>query len=404
MFPRKFVFLLAASTLGGSLLTGCATDMEVDAGSDLDTVATTVAPLLGGEGYAARIPGQYLVMFHDGIATTSVDAALDMVEASPANEVLFTYSVINGFAAKLDDKSLDALRRNPSVAYIEYDQVATINAVQSGARPGLDRIDQRNRPHNGSYDDRGFNGTGTHIYVIDTGIRAHSEFSGRLGAGATAINDGRGTDDCNGHGTHVASSAAGTLTGVAKNATLHAVRVLDCNGSGSNSGVIAGIDFVRTNGVRPAVANMSLGGGASSAVDTAIRNLFNSGVLPVVAAGNENQNACNVSPARAPEALTVAAVDDNDRRASFSNFGSCVDIFAPGVNVRGASINGSNSFVNLSGTSMASPHAAGVAAMVLDKNTGASASSVTSSIISAATTGVVSNRSSAPNRLLFNGI
>ncbi|ACY14599.1 S8 family peptidase [Haliangium ochraceum] len=394
---------LVGGLLGGALLTGCAMDSLGDAPEDFE-VGTTMAPLLGGGPSAQVIPDQYVVVFHDEVGVASVNSAMDLVEESKENEILHTYTVLNGFAGKLDDATLDKLRRDSRVAYIERDQVMSIDATQTGVRPGLDRVDQRNLPGNNKYNDRGFNGSGVHVYVIDTGIRSHSEFGNRLKAGATAINDGRGTDDCNGHGTHVASTIAGTVTGVAKNARVHPVRVLDCNGSGSTSGVIAGVDFVRTNGVRPAVANMSLGGGASSALDSAINNLFDSGVLPVVAAGNENQDACNVSPARASKAFTVAAVDNNDRRASFSNFGSCVNIHAPGVSVRGASISGNNAFVNLSGTSMASPHVAGVAAMFLDRKNGATAGNVRNKLQNIATTGKVTNRQGSPNRLLFNDI
>ena len=400
MFKNKTFSVLAAGLLGGALMGGCV----VETGDDFEAVASTQAPLIGTDSKDA-IPGQYIVVMKDGVSTQSMNTAMDAVRQGKGNEVLHSYSVIPGFAAKLDAATLAALRSDPSVAYVEQDKMVHLNVVQSGPRPGLDRIDQRNRPINGLYDDRNFQGAGVHAYVIDTGLRAdHVEFTGRVGAGATAINDGRGTNDCQGHGTHVASTVAGTVTGVAKKAIVHPVRVLDCNGSGAISGIVAGVDFVRTNGIRPAVANLSLGGGASATLDTSITNLFNSGVTPVVAAGNENQNACNVSPARAPAAITVGAVDDNDVRANFSNFGTCVDIFAPGVNVLGAGISSANAGVLLSGTSMASPHVAGVAAMFLSKSPGATPSQVTSAIINAATTGVVVNPNGSPNRFLFNGI
>jgi subtilisin family serine protease len=390
---------LAAGLLGGALMGGCV----VDAG-DYEAVDSTQAPLIGADSKDA-IPGQYIVVMKEGVSTQSLNAALDTVRQGKGNEVLHSYTVVPGFAAKLDAATLASLRSDPGVAYVEQDKIVRLGAVQTGARPGLDRIDQRNRPTNGTYDDRGFQGAGVHAYVIDTGLRAdHTEFTGRVGAGATAINDGRGTNDCQGHGTHVASTIAGTVTGVAKKAIVHPVRVLDCTGSGAISGIVAGVDFVRTNGIRPAVANLSLGGGASATLDTSITNLFNAGVTPVVAAGNENQNACNVSPARAPAAITVGAVDDSDRRASFSNFGSCVDIFAPGVNVLGAGISSSTAGVLLSGTSMASPHVAGVAAEFLSKSPGATPSQVTSAVINAATTNVVTDPVGSPNRFLFNGI
>jgi subtilisin family serine protease len=237
-------------------------------------------------------------------------------------------------------------------------------------------------------------------YVIDTGIQPHNEFSGRLGSGYTAINDGRGTTDCNGHGTHVAGTVGGTTYGVAKQVTLVPVRVLGCDGSGTNSGVIAGMDWVAGRG-GPAVANMSLGGGASTATDSAVSRMTSSGVTTVVAAGNENQNACNVSPARASSAITVGSTTNTDARSSFSNWGSCVDIFAPGSNITSAWIGSTSATNTISGTSMASPHVAGVAAQYLQTNPGASPTTVTNALIGNATTGVVSGTNGSPNRLLF---
>jgi len=399
MFKNKTFSVLAAGLLGGALVGGCV----VEAGDDFEALDSTQAPLIGADSKGA-IAGQYIVVMKDGVSTQSLNAAMDTVRQGKGNEVLHSYTVVPGFAAKLDASTLQALRSDPGVAYIEQDKIVTLDAVQTNPRPGLDRIDQRNRPRNGTYDDRNFRGAGVHAYIIDTGLRAdHSEFTGRVGAGATAINDGRGTNDCQGHGTHVASTVAGTVTGVAKQAIVHPVRVLDCNGSGAISGIVAGVDFVRTSGIRPAVANLSLGGGASATLDTSITNLFNSGVTPVVAAGNENQNACNVSPARAAAAITVGAVDDNDVRASFSNFGTCVDIFAPGVNVLGAGISSATAGVLLSGTSMASPHVAGVAAQFLGRNPGATPAQVTSAVINGSTANVVTNPNGSPNRFLFSG-
>lgn len=402
MYKSRFVSSFLAGPIIGLLLSGCVVGEE-----DLtDSVDSTYAPLYGA-GAEDAIENQYIVVFKDAAPAAGKRAAMDMVaQRRGGNSIARTYTVIPGFAGTLDEDTLQQLRLDPNVAYIEVDQTITLSAIQTSPRPGLDRIDERTLPRDGLYDDRGFNGTGVHAYVIDTGLRAdHVEFTGRVGSGATAINDGRGTGDCNGHGTHVASTVLGTVTGVAKKTIIHPIRVLDCNGSGSTSGIIAGIDFVAANGIRPAVANLSLGGGASTSLDNSISNLFDSGVTPVVAAGNENQNACNVSPARAAKAITVGAVDDSDRRASFSNFGSCLDIFAPGVNVFGAGISASNAGTTLSGTSMASPHVAGVAAMFLDKNPNATPTQVTNAILNAATTGVVTNRgTNSPNRLLFNGI
>ncbi len=243
-----------------------------------------------------------------------------------------------------------------------------------------------------------------HAYIIDTGIRAsHSDFGGRVSGGYTAINDGNGTNDCQGHGSHVAGTVGGNTHGVAKAVRLHPVRVLGCDGSGSNSGVIAGIDWVRSNHVKPAVANMSLGGGASSAVDTAVTNAVGAGVVVVVAAGNESQNACNVSPARAAAVLTTGATTSSDARSSFSNYGSCVDLFAPGSSIVSVGISSNTATATLSGTSMASPHACGVAALYLAANPNASASGVMSALVGNATTGVVTGAGTgSPNRLLYS--
>jgi len=278
----------------------------------------------------------------------------------------------------------------------------TANVTQSPATWGLDRIDQRNLPLNNSYT-YNFTGAGVHAYIIDTGIRvSHQQFAGRTGNGFTSINDGQGTNDCNGHGTHVSGTVGGTTYGVAKGVTLHPVRVLSCSGSGSNSGVIAGVDWVTNNHASPAVANMSLGGGISSALDTAVNNSINSGVTYAIAAGNSNANACNFSPARVANALTVGSTTNTDARSSFSNFGTCVDIFAPGSSIT-SSWNTSDTATNtISGTSMATPHVAGVAALYLQQF-GGSPAAVAAGLINAATTGVVGNPGSgSPNRLLHS--
>ena len=241
-------------------------------------------------------------------------------------------------------------------------------------------------------------------YIIDTGIlTSHSQFSGRTAAGYSAINDGRGTTDCNGHGTHVAGTVGGTTYGVAKGVTLIPVRVLDCAGSGTNAGVIAGMDWVTNNHSGASVANMSLGGGASTAVDSAIARMTSSGVTVAVAAGNENQNACNVSPARAASAITVGSTTSTDARSSFSNYGSCVDVFAPGSNITSAWYTSTSATNTISGTSMASPHVAGVAALYLQGNPTASAATVTNAITSTSTPNKVTDAGSgSPNRLLYS--
>jgi subtilisin family serine protease len=310
-------------------------------------------------------------------------------------------NAINGFAVEMSPEDAERLSDDFRVAYVEEDGVVTLDATQSNPPWGLDRIDQRNRPLNAIYT---FNWTGAGVfaYVIDTGIRtAHTQFGGRAANVFDAF--GGNGQDCNGHGTHVSGTIGGSTYGVAKSVNLRGVRVLNCSGSGSNSGVIAGVDFVRLNRQNPAVANMSLGGGASSALDTAVNNLSNSGVAIAVAAGNSNANACNSSPARAANAITVGSTTTTDARSSFSNFGSCLDLFAPGSGILSAWATSNTATATLSGTSMASPHVAGVAALYKQANPSASASTVRNAIVNNATTNVVTNAGTgSPNRLLYS--
>jgi len=308
---------------------------------------------------------------------------------------------INGFAIEMTPEEAEALSQDFRVKYVEEDGVVTADATQSNPPWGLDRIDQRNRPLNATYI---FNwtGSGVRAYVIDTGIRTtHTQFGGR----ASNVFDAFGGSgaDCNGHGTHVSGTIGGSTYGVAKSALLRGVRVLDCNGSGSNSGVIAGVDWVTNNHINPAVANMSLGGGASSALDTAVNNLANSGVPIAVAAGNSNANACNSSPARAANAITVGSTTTTDARSSFSNFGTCLDIFAPGSGILSSYFSSDTATATLSGTSMASPHVAGVAALYKQFNPGASAATTRNAIVNGSTPNVVTNAGTgSPNRLLYS--
>jgi len=267
---------------------------------------------------------------------------------------------------------------------------------------GLDRIGQRDLPLNQTYSYT-TNGTGVNAYIIDTGIRrTHTQFGGRAFVGFDAIGDGQNTNDCNGHGTHVSGTVGGSTYGVAKNVRLFAVRVLSCSGSGSNAGVIAGVNWVTNNRIRPAVANMSLGGGASTALDTAVRNSIAAGVTYAIAAGNSNTNAANSSPARVTQAITVGASTRTDARSSFSNFGSVVDIFAPGSSITSAWRTSDTATNTISGTSMATPHVAGMAARVLQNNTGASPATVRDELVAQATLNHLSGiPTGTANRLLF---
>lgn len=309
-------------------------------------------------------------------------------------------TVLNGFAARLNQGQLTALQRSPQVDYIEQDMEVSADTTQWSAPWGLDRIDQRWQPLSGAYSYYRA-GAGVRVYVIDSGIQTnHPDFGGR----ALVVYDAFGGNgqDCNGHGTHVAGTVGGARYGVAKAAYLRGVRVLGCNGMGSWSGIIAGINWVANNHVKPAVANLSLGGGYNAAVNTAVTNLINRGVFTAVAAGNSNQNACNFSPASAPGTLTVAASDWNDFKASFSNYGGCVDVYAPGVGITSTWLFGGTNVQN--GTSMASPHAAGVGALYKSYFGDAPSSTIVSWIINASTVNVVrSNPFGTPNRLLFKG-
>jgi subtilisin family serine protease len=355
------------------------------------------ASALAAEGRAGdAIPGRYIVV----VKQDRDPAAVARWQDAAGRHV---FSSVHGFSAKLDAAQVRALRGSARVAYVEPDRVVTAATTQvlAGGQPwGIDRIDQRNRPLSGTYT---YTTTASNVtaYVIDTGIAfGDSDFGGRAAFAYDALG-GNGAD-CNGHGTHVAGTIGGATYGIAKAVKLRAVRVLNCSGSGSTSGIITAIDWVRTHAVKPAVANMSLGGGFSSSLNTATNNLANSGVFIAVAAGNENQNACNVSPASAAQAFTTAASDSSDRKASFSNYGSCVDAYAPGVAIKSDWLsNGTNT---ISGTSMASPHVAGVAALYKGANGDAASSTVASWITSNATANVITgNISGTPNRLLYKG-
>lgn len=352
------------------------------------------------------IPYRYIVVFKDQATVSASGAKISI--ATLASQVGNKYGAsvertfqhaIKGAAVTMDQKQAQALAADPGVAYVEQDQRVSIVATQSNATWGIDRIDQTNLPLSKTYTYP--TSAGVHAYVIDTGLRStHAEFTGRVGNGFGAISDGNGTNDCQGHGTHVAGTVGGTTWGVAKNVTIHPVRVLGCDGSGTTSGVVAGMDWVVANHVKPAVANMSLGGGASQATDDAIARMTSAGVITVVAAGNDNANACNYSPARAASAITVGSTTNTDARSSFSNYGTCVDVYGPGSSITSASRTSDTASTSLSGTSMASPHVAGIAALYLSKNPTHTVAQVTSAILNNALNGKITSIPSGVNKFV----
>ena len=352
----------------------------------------------------------YIVTFHDDEADPEGQAN-GLVKAHGGSlKHVYRYA-LKGFAvASLPDAAVEALQRNPRIARIERDGVVTADGSgsQSGATWGIDRIDQRSLPLNSTYAWEG-DGGGVTAYIIDTGIlTTHNEFGGRASGGFTSINDGRGTTDCNGHGTHVSGTVGGSTYGVAKAVNLVAVRVLNCQGSGTTSGVVAGIDWVTQDHQAKgnvAVANMSLGGGASSTLDAAVAGSVSAGVTYAVAAGNDNADACNTSPARAATAITVGATTNTDAKASFSNYGTCVDINAPGVSITSAWATSNTATNTISGTSMATPHVTGAAASYLSAgHQGSSPDQVTTALKNVASTGHLTGLvGSTPNLLLFVG-
>jgi subtilisin family serine protease len=366
--------------------------------------AATVTGTVRAADSTSAIPGSYLVVLKDGSVSAS---AVGSASASLATRYGLSVkqrwqAALRGFEFTGSPLSARRLAADPSVSYVEQNQAVRVDLTQSPAPWGLDRIDQHKLPLDNAYNFSTMAGN-VHAYVIDTGINlGHNDFLGRAVSGWDFVNNDNDPTDCNGHGTHVAGTIGGSTYGVAKSVQLVAVRVLDCNGNGTTAGVVAGVNWVTQNAIRPAVANMSLGGSASTALDNAVASSIASGVTYAIAAGNSNTDACTTSPARVPQALTVGATQSNDSRASFSNFGTCLDIFAPGVSITSDWIGGRTATNTISGTSMAAPHVAGAAALYLSTHPAASPATVVSALTSAATADVVINSGAgSPNRLLF---
>ncbi len=389
---------------GALLFAGCDSPVNndsIDNTNDLTSETPSYGEMNKKNG-KSKVDNSYIVVLKErSNASENARAA----ERSTGGKVGFVYNnALKGYSLQLppqaSSRALEALRNNPNVEFIEKDIEVFAHGTQTNATWGLDRIDQQALPLNDMYN---YENTADNVtaYILDTGINySHSDFSGRASFGFDAYG-GNGAD-CDGHGTHVAGTVGGDTWGVAKNVNLVAVRVLDCNGSGTLSGVIAGIDWVTNNASGPSVANMSLGGGFSSSLNTAVRNSVAAGVTYSVSAGNSNADACNYSPASTGEAITVGSTTSSDSRSSFSNYGSCVDIFAPGSGITSAWV-GSNTATNtISGTSMSAPHVAGVAALYLQNNTSATPAEVYTALFNNSTKNKVSNSNTEKNHLLYS--
>ena len=354
------------------------------------------------------VPNQYIVILNPKYVESfapAIESEAAYLSSVYGGKVRKTYSsALRGFAAEMSEQDAYALSQDDRVSLVEQDGYTYIEGTQGSATWGLDRIDQRALPLDTNYS-YNTDASNVHAYIIDSGVReSHVEFGGRATRDYDAVGDGQNGNDCNGHGTHVAGTVGSATYGVAKNVRIHAVRVLPCTGSGLVSDLVEGIDWVRANHIKPAVANISISAsGGSTAIDTAIQSAVNAGVTMVVAAGNNNLDACNYSPARAANAITVGATYNADQRATYSNWGSCVDIWAPGSIITSVSNANDLDARVMSGTSMASPHVTGVAALYLASNPGASPATVTQNVVGSATSGVVTGLDAAsPNKLLYS--
>ncbi|MGW5974554.1 S8 family peptidase [Streptomyces sp. NPDC055186] len=394
--PKRRTLVGICSVAAAALTGGLFTALPASAAEPVGTIAYADAP--------NTVEDSYIVTLKP---TTEAGSAKGKgVAKKYGAEVEHTFrEAVNGYTVEATEAEAAKLAADPSVALVEQNRTVTTQATQTNPPSwGLDRIDQTALPLNSSYTYPDSAGQGVTAYIIDTGVRiSHSDFGGRARNGYDAVDNDNVAQDGNGHGTHVAGTVAGSAYGVAKKASIVGVRVLDNNGSGTTAGVIKGVDWVAANAVLPAVANMSLGGGASTTLDNAVRNAISAGVTFAVAAGNESTTATG-SPARVAEAITVGATTSTDARASYSNYGSNLDIFAPGSSITSAWHTGDSATNSISGTSMATPHVAGAAALYLADNRSATPAQVASALVASSVSGAVGNPGTgSPNRLLYVG-
>jgi subtilisin family serine protease len=390
---RAARFVLTAGAAAAAAVTGFTGSAAAGAPAALPTGTILAADT------AAAIANSYIVTFQAGTRAADVPAVAERLVAKYGGHVEESYtSALTGFHATMTRTQARRLAAHPAVRSVEQDAEVTGDGVQNNPTWGLDRIDQAALPLSKTYTFRP--AAGVTAYVLDTGIRiTNKDFGGRARDGYDAIDNDNKAQDCNGHGTHVAGTIGGASYGVAKDVKLVGVRVLDCQGSGSYSAIIKGIDWVTRNAQKPAVANMSLGGTTSATLNDAVKRSIASGITYAVAAGNDNKDACKQSPASLPDAITVAATDSTDKRASFSNFGTCVDIFAPGVRILSASSKSDTGTTTMSGTSMAAPHVAGAAALVLAANPAFTPKQVRDAMVVNAST-KVQDKAGSPAKLL----
>ncbi|MGW1342222.1 S8 family peptidase [Kribbella sp. NPDC002412] len=392
--PRAVLGALAASALAATGIVATA------AGSD---AAPDTGVSIRGAGSANAIPDSYIVVLAGQRSQAETRATNAGLASSYDVKVRKQYDAsVKGFSATMTAEQAKKMAGDKRVAFVQQNQKITVS--QDNPPWGLDRSDQRDLPLDTKFTPSSA-AENVNVYVIDTGIyAAHKDFGDRAAVGTDTVGDGQNGVDCMGHGSHVAGTIAGTTYGLAKGAKVFGVRVLDCSGSGSTESVIGGIDWVTKNAKKPAVANMSLGGGADDALDAAVKASVDAGITYAVAAGNESADACGGSPAREPSAITVGATDDQDQKASFSNWGKCVDLFAPGVDVESVGITDPESTAKMSGTSMATPHVAGGIALYLADHPDATPADVTTALVGASTPDKVGDPGEgSPNKLLFVG-